>query len=91
MAAFQVRLARLEQRQMAERNELFLSQTRVSQTVAQIRAIEAKALKDPSKIAEMTRNNALLNQQGEMKARKESEHLREIQLCKMRQMKEVGT
>ena len=47
-----------------------MAQQRLSQTVAQIRAIEANALKDPAKIRQMKKDNEVLAQQGQMKAQK---------------------
>ncbi|KAI8608983.1 adenylate and guanylate cyclase catalytic domain-containing protein [Chytriomyces sp. MP71] len=89
-AAFQVRLARLEQRQAAERVELQNSQSRLAQTVFQIRAIEIKSVKDKTKVRRMKRENELTAQQVSMRQQKESEFLRELQLCKARQMGELN-
>ncbi|KAI8608157.1 hypothetical protein BC830DRAFT_1174668 [Chytriomyces sp. MP71] len=89
-AAFQVRLARLEQRQAAERVELQNSQNRLAQTVLQIRAIEIKSIKDKNKVRRMKRENEITAQQVSMRQQKESEFLRELQLCKARQMGELN-
>ncbi|KAJ3028767.1 UNVERIFIED_CONTAM: hypothetical protein HDU68_000965 [Siphonaria sp. JEL0065] len=89
-AAFQVRLARLEQRQLAERNELNFSQTRLADTINQIRAIEIKGIKDKNKARRMKRDNEIQSQQASMRQQKESEFLRELQLCKARQTGELN-
>ncbi|KAJ3073112.1 hypothetical protein HDU98_002201, partial [Podochytrium sp. JEL0797] len=89
-AAFAARLARLEQRHYAERNELLLSQRRLAETVSQIRAIEIKNIKDKNKSRRMKRENEIQAQQTSMRQQKESEFLRELQLCKVRQMGEIN-
>ncbi|KAJ3027452.1 UNVERIFIED_CONTAM: hypothetical protein HDU68_003817 [Siphonaria sp. JEL0065] len=89
-AAFQVRLARLEQRHTAERNELFMSQQRLAETVNQIRAIEIKSIKDRNKQRRMQKENEIQAQQTNMRQQKDSEFLRELQLCKARQMGEIN-
>ncbi|KAJ3240160.1 Nitrogen permease reactivator protein [Chytriomyces hyalinus] len=89
-AAFQVRLARLEQRQSAERNELQLSQNRLADTVTQIRMIEMKSLKDRNQVRRLKREFEIQAQQASMRQQKEFEFLREIQLCKAKQMAEVN-
>ncbi|KAJ3067760.1 Retinal guanylyl cyclase 2 [Podochytrium sp. JEL0797] len=89
-AAFGARLARLEQRHTAERNELLMSQQRLAETVSQIRAIEIKSIKDKNKARRMKRENEIQTQQTSMRQQKESEFLRELQLCKVRQMGEIN-
>ncbi|KAJ3018551.1 UNVERIFIED_CONTAM: hypothetical protein HDU68_011095 [Siphonaria sp. JEL0065] len=89
-AAFQVRLTRLEHRQAAERNELQHSQQRLAETVSQIRAIELKGVHDKNKVRRMIRDNEIQAQQVSMRQQKESEFLREIQLCKARHMAEIN-
>ncbi|KAJ3238830.1 Receptor-type guanylate cyclase gcy-22, partial [Chytriomyces hyalinus] len=89
-SAFQVRLARLEQRQSAERNELQLSQNRLADTVTQIRMIEMKSIKDRNKVRRLKREFEIQAQQASMRQQKEFEFLREIQLCKAKQMAEVN-
>ncbi|KAJ3296489.1 hypothetical protein HDU79_006514 [Rhizoclosmatium sp. JEL0117] len=89
-AAFQSRLVRLEQRHTAERNELFLSQQRLAITVSQIRAIEIKGIKDKNKARRMVREIEIQAQQTSMRQQKESEFLRELQLCKARQLGELN-
>ncbi|KAJ3238831.1 hypothetical protein HDU81_007031 [Chytriomyces hyalinus] len=89
-AAFQARVAKLEQRHTAERNELSLSQTRVAETVAQIRAIESKTIKDRNQARRMKRENEILSQQASMRQQKEMEYLRTMQLCKARQAGEIN-
>ncbi|KAI9333140.1 hypothetical protein BDR26DRAFT_617136 [Obelidium mucronatum] len=69
-AAFQARLARLEQRQLAERNELNSSQTRLADTISQIRAIEIKGIKDKNKARRMKRDNEIQSQQASMRQQK---------------------
>ncbi|KAJ3068190.1 Guanylate cyclase soluble subunit beta-2, partial [Podochytrium sp. JEL0797] len=89
-SAFQVRLANLEKRQWTERNELLQSQQRLAETVSQIRAIEIKSLKDKNQARRMKRDNEIQIQQVSMRQQKESEFLREIQLCKARQLGEIN-
>ncbi|KAI8831003.1 adenylate and guanylate cyclase catalytic domain-containing protein [Chytriomyces cf. hyalinus JEL632] len=89
-SAFQVRLARLEQRQSAERNELNMSQTRLAETMNQIRTIEMKTIKDRNQARRMIRENEIQAQQAAMRQQKESEFLRELQLCKARQTSELN-
>ncbi|KAJ3008632.1 UNVERIFIED_CONTAM: Retinal guanylyl cyclase 1, partial [Siphonaria sp. JEL0065] len=89
-AAFQDRLARLEQRHAAERNELSMSQQRLAETVSQIHAIEIKGIKDKNKQRRMQKENEIQAQQTSMRQQKESEFLRELQLCKARQMGELN-
>ncbi|KAI9339871.1 hypothetical protein BDR26DRAFT_369351 [Obelidium mucronatum] len=89
-AAFQARLARLEQRHTAERNELFMSQQRLAITVDQIRAIEIKNIKDRNKQRRVQKENEIQAQQTSMRQQKDSEFLRELQLCKARQMGELN-
>ncbi|KAJ3358021.1 hypothetical protein HDU83_000078 [Entophlyctis luteolus] len=89
-AAFSVRLARLEQRHSAERNELCLSQQRLAETIRQIRAIEIKSIKDKNKQRRFRRENEIQSQQSNMRQQKESEFLRELQLCKARHMAEIN-
>ncbi|KAJ3412698.1 Guanylate cyclase 2G [Chytridiales sp. JEL 0842] len=88
--AFQIRMIRLEQRQAMERNELMLSQQRFAATVAQIRTIEMNNTQDISKRRRMQKENEMNVQQTAMKAQKEIEHLRELQICKVRHLKEVN-
>ncbi|KAI8612091.1 adenylate and guanylate cyclase catalytic domain-containing protein [Chytriomyces sp. MP71] len=88
--AFQMRLTRLEQRQASERNELLQSQQRLADTINQIRAIELKAVTDKNKARRMLRDYEIQSQQVSMRQQKESEFLREIQLCKARQMAELN-
>ncbi|KAI9339869.1 adenylate and guanylate cyclase catalytic domain-containing protein [Obelidium mucronatum] len=89
-AAFQDRLARLEQRHAAERNELFMSQQRLAITIDQIHAIELKGIHDRNKQRRMRKENEIQAQQTSMRQQKESEFLRELQLCKARQMGELN-
>ncbi|KAJ3398533.1 Nitrogen permease reactivator protein [Chytriomyces hyalinus] len=89
-SAFQVRLARLEQRQSAERNELQMSQNRLADTVTQIRMIEMKSIKDRNKVRRLKREFEIQAQQASMRQQKEFEFLREIQLCKAKQMAEIN-
>ncbi|KAJ3238990.1 hypothetical protein HDU78_003090 [Chytriomyces hyalinus] len=89
-SAFQARLVKLEQRHTSERNELYLSQARVAETVAQIRAIEIKAIKDTNKARRMKREIEILSQQASMRQQKEMEFLRTMQLCKARHSGEVN-
>ncbi|TPX73170.1 hypothetical protein CcCBS67573_g05563 [Chytriomyces confervae] len=90
MSAFQVRLAKLEQCQLAERNELLQSQTRLAETVSQIRAIEVKAIKDKNRARRLQKEHDILAEQESMRQKKESEFLRTVQLCKSRQMGEMN-
>ncbi|KAJ3404127.1 hypothetical protein HDU80_003228, partial [Chytriomyces hyalinus] len=69
-SAFQVRLARLEQRQSAERNELNLSQMRMAETMSQIRTIEMKTIKDRNQARRMARENEIQAQQAAMRQQK---------------------
>ncbi|KAJ3030021.1 UNVERIFIED_CONTAM: hypothetical protein HDU68_010370 [Siphonaria sp. JEL0065] len=89
-SAFVARAARMEQRHSAERNELLLSQQRLAQTVSHIRTIEIKAIKDKNKARRIMRENEIQAQQTAMRQQKESEFLRELQLCKVRQMGEIN-
>ncbi|KAJ3301175.1 hypothetical protein HDU76_005823, partial [Blyttiomyces sp. JEL0837] len=86
--AFQARLNRLEQRQLSERNELILSQSRMFNTMQHIRTIEVNAITDSNKARRMKQENEVLAQQSQMKQQKEAEFLREMQLCKARQWTE---
>jgi hypothetical protein len=88
-AAFQVQLARLEKRQVAERKELFSAQARLSETAATIRHIEVINMKDQKLARALKRKHAIMDQQNQMKQQKESQFLREIQLCKTRQLQQV--
>jgi class 3 adenylate cyclase len=88
-AAFQVQLARLEKRQVAERNELFSAQARLAETAATIRSIEVLNMKDQKLARALKKKHAILDQQTQMKQQKESQFLREIQLCKTRQLQQL--
>jgi hypothetical protein len=88
-AAFQVQLARLEKRQVAERKELFSAQARLSETAATIRHIEVINMKDQKLARALKRKHAIMDQQNQMKQQKESQFLREIQLCKTRQLQQL--
>ncbi|KAJ3256664.1 hypothetical protein HDU77_003012 [Chytriomyces hyalinus] len=70
MSAFQVRLAKLEQCQLAERNELLQSQTRLAETVSQIRAIEVKAIKDKNRARRLQKEHDILAEQESMRQKK---------------------
>ncbi|KAI8612090.1 adenylate and guanylate cyclase catalytic domain-containing protein [Chytriomyces sp. MP71] len=89
-AAFQKRLARLEQRQTTERMELKQSQTRLANTVNQIGEIELKSIIDKNKARRMKKDKEVMAQQVYMRQQKESEFLRELQLCKARHMAELN-
>lgn len=88
-AAFQVQLARLEKRQVAERNELSAAQTRLAHTAARIRAIDVGNMKDRKAARALMKQHAMMEQQTQMKQQKESQFLREIQLCKTRQLQQL--
>lgn len=88
-AAFQVQLARLEKRQIAERNELMAAQTRLTHTAARIRAIDVGNMKDLKAARILKKKHAVMDQQAQMKQQKESQFLREIQLCKTRQLQQL--
>ncbi|KAJ3018549.1 UNVERIFIED_CONTAM: hypothetical protein HDU68_011093, partial [Siphonaria sp. JEL0065] len=66
------------------------SQQRLAETVKQIRAIELKSVKDKNVIRRMARENEIQSQQRSMRQQKESEFLRELQLCKTRQLGELN-
>ncbi|KAJ3412700.1 hypothetical protein HDV05_000328 [Chytridiales sp. JEL 0842] len=89
-AAFLIRLSGLELRQTLERNELMMAQLRVAQTVAQIRGIEFNSIKDVTERRRKQTDNDFSIQQAQMKAQKECEQLREIQLCKVKHMGEFN-
>ncbi|KAJ3210313.1 hypothetical protein HDU82_008385 [Entophlyctis luteolus] len=89
-AAFAVRLARLDKRHLQERTELAQSQQRLSETVCRIRAIELKSVKDKNQARRMKREYEIQVQQTNMRQQKDSEFLRENQLCKARQMAELN-
>ncbi|KAI9339966.1 hypothetical protein BDR26DRAFT_861896 [Obelidium mucronatum] len=89
-AAFQVRLARLEQRQAVERNELANSQKRLADTVGQIRAIELKSIRDSAKLNKVRKENELMARQSAVRQQRETDHLRDIQLVKARQLGEIN-
>jgi len=88
-AAFQVQLARLEKRQVAERKELMAAQTRLAQTSSTIRAIEVLNMKDQKLARQMKKKHAVLDQQFAMKQQKESQFLREIQLTKTKHLQQL--
>ncbi|KAJ3133037.1 hypothetical protein HK100_004763 [Physocladia obscura] len=89
-AVFAIRLVRLDKRHMQERIELSQSQQRVADTVSQIRAIELKAVKDKNQARRLKREYEIQIQQTSMRHQKDSEFLRENQLCKARQMAELN-
>jgi hypothetical protein len=68
-----------------------LAQQRVSQTVAHIRSIEVNSMKDVNQRRRILKENEISVQQSQMKSQKEFEHLRELQLCKVKHMSEVKT
>ncbi|KAJ3412699.1 Guanylate cyclase 2G [Chytridiales sp. JEL 0842] len=88
--AFQVRLARLEQRQTTERTELLMAQQRVAMTVAHVRSIELNKIKNTSERRRKLKDNEISIQQVQMKSQKESEDLRELQLCKVKHLGELN-
>ena len=71
------------------RNELVAAQLRLATTMAQIKNIELKQLEDSSVVRRKQRENELAHQQLLMKQQKESEFMREIQLCRLRHLTEV--
>ncbi|KAJ1550497.1 hypothetical protein HK405_000457, partial [Cladochytrium tenue] len=87
-AAFQQRLATLETRQMAERNELVQAQQRMANTLARIRAIEITNEHDVNRKRRMAKETEISSQQNRMKQQKEAEFMREIQLCHLRHTSE---
>ncbi|KAJ3286586.1 hypothetical protein HDU79_006358 [Rhizoclosmatium sp. JEL0117] len=89
-AAFQGRSAKMEQRHTSERNELFMSQKRLTETFIKIRAIEIQHIKDKNQKRRAKRDNEVQAQMASMRQQKESEFLRELQLIKVRQMSEVN-
>ncbi|KAJ3095588.1 hypothetical protein HDU97_006791 [Phlyctochytrium planicorne] len=89
-AAFQVRLLRLEKRQNSERQELIMAQGRLQNALLQIRNIEISLLKDPQAARRKRKENEISTQQNGMKQQKDFEHLRELQICKVRHMTEIN-
>ncbi|KAJ3117085.1 hypothetical protein HDU96_008003 [Phlyctochytrium bullatum] len=89
-AAFQIRLNRLEKRQNAERNELILAQSRVQDTIARIQSIQIGLIKDPQLARRKRKENEIQTQNSRMKQQKEFEHLREIQICKVRHLTQLN-
>ncbi|KAJ3118822.1 hypothetical protein HK100_000533 [Physocladia obscura] len=89
-AVFAIRLARLDKRHMQERIELSQSQQRLADTVSQIRAIELKGVMDKNQARRLKREYEIQIQQASMRQQKDSEFLRENQLCKARQMAELN-
>ncbi|KAJ3062105.1 hypothetical protein HDU99_005331, partial [Rhizoclosmatium hyalinum] len=71
-------------------HELLQSQQRLADTISQIRLIEIKSIKDKNQVRRMKRENEIQTQQTSMRQQKESEFLREIQLCKARQLGEIN-
>jgi hypothetical protein len=71
------------------RNELFSAQARLAETAATIRSIEVLNMKDQKLARALKKKHAILDQQTQMKQQKESQFLREIQLCKTRQLQQV--
>jgi hypothetical protein len=71
------------------RKELFSAQARLSETAATIRHIEVINMKDQKLARALKRKHAIMDQQNQMKQQKESQFLREIQLCKTRQLQQV--
>lgn len=88
--ALRTRMARLETRQAAERSELFMAQSRLSETIARISAIELNNIKDTALANKKRKENDAALQRANMKQQKESEFLREMQLCKSRQMQRTS-
>ncbi|KAJ1566634.1 hypothetical protein HK405_009016, partial [Cladochytrium tenue] len=89
-AAFRSSLARTEQRQEAERNELLLSQRRVTNTIERVRAIEMAGIKDLNEFQRKKKESELAIQESRMRQQKEIEFLRESQLCKIRHLTAVN-
>lgn len=79
-------MTRLETRQAAERSELFMAQHRLTETIARISAIEMNSIKDSVLASKKKKENEAAYQRSKMKQQKESDFLREMQLCKARQM-----
>ncbi|KAJ3165312.1 hypothetical protein HK101_000241, partial [Irineochytrium annulatum] len=69
-AAFQIRLARMDERHDAERNELMMAQNRLQSTVAHIREIELNTVKDPQVVRRKKKENEILSQQSKMQQQK---------------------
>ncbi|KAI9324716.1 hypothetical protein DFJ73DRAFT_966175 [Zopfochytrium polystomum] len=90
--AFRVGMARLEQRQEAERKELLMAQQRLIHTRQQIQAIELAAVqaKDPARAALIRKDNEKTIRQSQMRQHKEVEFLRELQLRKARHLSELN-
>ncbi|KAJ3095587.1 hypothetical protein HDU97_006790 [Phlyctochytrium planicorne] len=88
--AFQIRLNRLEKRQNSERNELILAQTRVQETISRIQNIQINSIKDTQIARRKRKENEVSTQNSRMKQQKEFEHLREIQICKVRHLTQLN-
>ncbi|KAJ3075174.1 Nitrogen permease reactivator protein [Podochytrium sp. JEL0797] len=89
-AAFHARSARMEQRHTAERSELLFSQRRLAETVRRINAIEIKNIKDQNQARKALKENESQAQLAAMRQQKESEFLRELQLCRVRHTTELN-
>ena len=66
-----------------------MAQSRLSETIARISAIELNNIKDTALANKKRKENDAALQRANMKQQKESEFLREMQLCKSRQMQRV--
>ncbi|KAJ3058160.1 hypothetical protein HDU98_005721, partial [Podochytrium sp. JEL0797] len=89
-AAFHARSARMEQRHTAERNELLFSQRRLAETFRRINAIEIRHIKDQNQARKALKENESQAQLVAMRQQKESEFLRELQLCRVRHTTELN-
>ncbi|KAJ3194854.1 hypothetical protein HK101_001745 [Irineochytrium annulatum] len=88
--AFQIRLERLEERHMAERNELMIAQNRVRGTIAHIRDIELNSQKDQQVARRKRKENEILAQQSKMQQQKEFEFLREMQIVRIKHLSQIN-
>ncbi|KAI8615298.1 nucleotide cyclase [Chytriomyces sp. MP71] len=88
--AFKVRMAKMEEHQMVERNELGWAQERLADTVRNLRQIELKRVKNKTQVTKQIRENELIAQQTMMRQQKEREFLQTLQLCKARHASEIN-
>ncbi|KAJ3192918.1 hypothetical protein HK101_005757 [Irineochytrium annulatum] len=89
-AAFQIRLARMDERHNVERNELMMAQNRMQSTVNHIREIELHSVKDPQMVRRKKKENEILSQQSKMQQQKEFEFLREMQIIKIKHLNQIN-
>ncbi|KAI8612088.1 hypothetical protein BC830DRAFT_1171347 [Chytriomyces sp. MP71] len=86
-AAFQVRLVRLEQRQVAERNELSVAQKRLADSVLAVREIELKSIKDKNKLRRIKRENEMTAHQ--VSLRQQKGVVNNLELANVEEMEEI--